>query len=160
MGGIAFETLSFGKTADAAFRDAVDEARYLHGHSGETGTLAEKPGYELVELPPRVTAERAIAMIVAASMDGPPILPPNGIPVTRCGAGRLLDGDVAEARYHRAVPPRHRGWAEKYAQRYGDKWGPALCIPVRGRRATTLRAQHGHAGKRINPYIFFGIAND
>ena len=42
MGAVTFEVLAFGKTADDAFRNAVEDAKDMHGHGGYTGTIAEK----------------------------------------------------------------------------------------------------------------------
>ena len=44
MGSQTFfhERFATGKTAEECFKDAQEEARYDHGHSGYTGTVAEK----------------------------------------------------------------------------------------------------------------------
>ena len=42
MGATEFFTTSSGKTAQEAFRSAVEEAQYEYGHGGYTGTIAEK----------------------------------------------------------------------------------------------------------------------
>jgi predicted small metal-binding protein len=42
MGACDFMTIGYGKTAREAFADAVEHARYEHGHGGYTGTIAEK----------------------------------------------------------------------------------------------------------------------
>lgn len=51
MGATTFHTEATGKTADEAFRNAVNDAYYWHGHGGYSGTIAEKSGYELWLLP-------------------------------------------------------------------------------------------------------------
>lgn len=58
MGATTFFTFATGKTASEAFASAQAEARYDHGHSGYTGTIAEKPSFiefsvPLAELPVR-----------------------------------------------------------------------------------------------------------
>jgi len=45
MGASFFTTISHGNTIGEAFDEAVRRAQYDHGHSGYTGTIAEKPGY-------------------------------------------------------------------------------------------------------------------
>jgi hypothetical protein len=45
MGAEQFFTTSSGKTAKAAFKSAVDDALYDHGHSGYSGTIAEKQDF-------------------------------------------------------------------------------------------------------------------
>lgn len=42
MGAEYFTVRSTGKTAQEAFNAAIEEAVYDHGHSGYTGTIAEK----------------------------------------------------------------------------------------------------------------------
>jgi len=51
MGACTFFTVSKGKTADAAFSEAVYTARYEYGHGGYTGTIAEKHDFIMIELP-------------------------------------------------------------------------------------------------------------
>lgn len=45
MGAETFFQLSKGKTAAAAFKAAVEQAQYDYGHSGYTGTVAEKDSF-------------------------------------------------------------------------------------------------------------------
>jgi hypothetical protein len=42
-----------------AFNDAVDKARYDHGHAGYTGTIAEKCGYVVLSDKPMLREEAA-----------------------------------------------------------------------------------------------------
>lgn len=51
MGGEVFTTRARGETAQEAFDAAKEEAFYDHGHSGYTGTIAEKPGFTIIPLP-------------------------------------------------------------------------------------------------------------
>jgi hypothetical protein len=48
MGATTFSTTAVGKTADAAFTEARNEALYQYGHNGYTGTIAEKRSYQLI----------------------------------------------------------------------------------------------------------------
>lgn len=48
MGAVTFEILAFGQTADEAFTNAVEDAMHMHGHSGYTGTIAEKTSFEVI----------------------------------------------------------------------------------------------------------------
>lgn len=47
MGAERFRNLVKGDTPEKAFSDAVDKAAYDYGHSGYTGTIAEKPSFEM-----------------------------------------------------------------------------------------------------------------
>jgi hypothetical protein len=51
MGADSFFVRAEGKTAAEAFRAAVDEAQYQHGHGRYTGTIAEKHSFVMVPVP-------------------------------------------------------------------------------------------------------------
>lgn len=48
MGANTFLTEARGSTAQEAFDSAVAAAQYDHGHSGYTGTIAEKSSFKVV----------------------------------------------------------------------------------------------------------------
>lgn len=48
MGATTFRTTSRGEDVSEAFSRAVDDAKYMHGHGGYTGTIAEKTSYEVI----------------------------------------------------------------------------------------------------------------
>lgn len=51
MSSESFTHTSRGDTAEKAFHSAVSEAAYDHGHSGYTGTIAEKDSFVMIPLP-------------------------------------------------------------------------------------------------------------
>jgi hypothetical protein len=51
MGAEQFWTVGFGKTAKDAFQIAREEAAFSYGHSGYTGSIAEKNNYIMIPLP-------------------------------------------------------------------------------------------------------------
>ena len=51
MGASDFYNFAKGKTAKEAFASAVEEAQYLDGHAGYSGTIAEKSAFRLISLP-------------------------------------------------------------------------------------------------------------
>lgn len=51
MGATTFRTKSSGRTAEEAFRRAVDEACWAVGHGGSSGTIAEKENFVVIEVP-------------------------------------------------------------------------------------------------------------
>jgi hypothetical protein len=55
MGACTFIDVARGKNAKDAFRGLVDHARYMNGHGGYTGTVAEKDSY--VTIHPKRTIE-------------------------------------------------------------------------------------------------------
>lgn len=83
----------------AAFRSAVDDARYENGHRGYTGTIAEKTRAVIIELPHGITA----GAYIEALWDGE--TPPEGVSRAKFGAdcaaiedkwgpaGAIRDGD-------------------------------------------------------------------
>ena len=57
MGSESFTHQAEGKTAKEAFNKAREEAFYDHGHSGYTGTIAEKESFVMIKLPKGQDAE-------------------------------------------------------------------------------------------------------
>jgi hypothetical protein len=57
MGAMTFWHKARGKTALEAFRSAVEEAEYDYGHSGYTGTIAEKNEFTLIPVPSNMDPE-------------------------------------------------------------------------------------------------------
>jgi len=51
MGASEFFHTGKGKTAAEAFKAARAEAQYDHGHSGYTGSLAEKTDFTVIQVP-------------------------------------------------------------------------------------------------------------
>lgn len=60
MGAEYFSCRAEGKNAREAFKAAQEQAWYDHGHSGYSGTIAEKPGFTLVERLPGESVEKAM----------------------------------------------------------------------------------------------------
>lgn len=58
MGAQQFKTTGYGKTAVEAFTAAVAQAQWDHGHSGYSGSIAEKTDFEMVEVPAGVDPRR------------------------------------------------------------------------------------------------------
>jgi hypothetical protein len=65
MGANTFYTHSIGKTAKAAFIEAVRSARYDYGHAGYTGTIAEKNGFVIIPVPEDEDAEDYACRLIA-----------------------------------------------------------------------------------------------
>ena len=51
MGATTFMTVGKGKTAEEAFKAAVEEASYLYGFGGYSGTISEKDSFVEVDCP-------------------------------------------------------------------------------------------------------------
>ena len=65
MGATTFHEVSRGKTPQEAFSVAVQEAQYMHGRSGYTGTIAEKSSFTMASSEPLAQEE---AYILASSL--------------------------------------------------------------------------------------------
>jgi hypothetical protein len=50
MGAYDFHTQAYGTTADEAFKDAQDQARYDFGHDPYNGTISTVQGFVLIPL--------------------------------------------------------------------------------------------------------------
>ena len=48
MGAEPFTTTQSGETVEKAFRSAVEDAQFMNGHGGYTGTIAEKGSFKLI----------------------------------------------------------------------------------------------------------------
>jgi len=55
MGAVDFTHVSYGESPEKAFSSAVQEALYDHGHSGYSGTIAEKDGFKMQTVPDGVS---------------------------------------------------------------------------------------------------------
>jgi hypothetical protein len=51
MGATEFFTTAKGATASEAFKAAVKDAEYEHGHGGYSGTIAEKRSFTMIAVP-------------------------------------------------------------------------------------------------------------
>jgi len=51
MGAETFFAKAGGPSAREAFREAVEDAKYEHGHGGYSGTIAEKHDFTMIEVP-------------------------------------------------------------------------------------------------------------
>ena len=104
MGAYDFYCEVEAENAQQAFEQAQNDARYWHGHSGYTGTVAEKMSFKLYGLPTHgVTARDVVDAI-------------------------LLDEKLNRdnERLIELGYPRDMAW--DIANTYFDKWGDALCL--------------------------------
>ena len=134
MGATEFAIDNTGKTVGEAYDTQVDSDHWEHGHSGYTGTLAEKDGFVLIKRPTRITAGRLMDTIIDAEQ-----------------WMFWLDTDEKYRHVYTKPPAKCRkawdrlcGWfpyvhplfhpmvygygADRICQLYGDKWGPALAV--------------------------------
>ena len=63
MGAEHFETHSELTDVAKAFNQAVEDALWEHGHGGYTGTIAEKDGYIVFEVPEGHTVDETVRAV-------------------------------------------------------------------------------------------------
>ena len=116
MGAVTFSDTMNGKDVHEAFCEAVRQAQYDHGHSGYTGTIAEKSGYMVIERPKNIKASTVREAIVLANFS-----------TKYCEQyGSTVKG--ADTAYDRLV-----GWygarlTRSILDTYNDKWGDCIAI--------------------------------
>ncbi len=101
MGAVDFTHHAAGESMTHAFHLAQEEARYDFGHSGYTGTIAEKESFRRVTLPKDVSYDEVLNLITA------------------------LPSDDSFAKLEKLF-----GWREAsmIVNTYEDKWGPCIGI--------------------------------
>lgn len=149
MGGVSFLNIGVGKTADEAFRHLSDEASYEHGHGGYTGTIAEKPGFELLSLPPGVAALDMAKWVSSY------------VPV------EFRDEPWHKGRKWETHPPAIEAHIKRAKNVWSDKWGPALAYEIKGEELEALKKAKDFRipgeiktmppGSRV--FVFLGMAS-
>ncbi len=64
MGAQPFVTHASGEDAKSAFWTAVDAALFEYGHSGYSGSIAEKDSFVAIELPKGVNPEKEACRLI------------------------------------------------------------------------------------------------
>lgn len=171
MGAVDFQTYGFGRDAREAFKTAVEQAAWEYGHGGYTGTIAEKPSYELVVLPPRVTTDKFVRWVELMEYDDLTYLretlgqlEANRAPRGQGEAYRKRKAELRKQikqveRDQASIPEKHRELVRRAAQIWGDKWGPALAFEVRGTEAKKAKEWARLKGTRKRVFCFCGLAS-
>jgi hypothetical protein len=140
MSADAFFDIVLAPDPLTAFDKAVEAARYDYGHSGYTGTIAEKDEFKFfgdvdswhyLKMPGYF--EREVAKKHRKS-------PKERLPGT-------------------PIPARYRDRVRQLVDFYEDKWGPAICYRVTGTAAIKIKESHGRARSHDNVYVFCGYAS-
>jgi len=162
MGACDFAVTIFGKDAEEAFRSATQQARYEHGHGGYTGTIAEKTSFHFVDLKrlgmtldQYFKAMNAAQALTYAEYDAKP----NGSKRTKREQSKR-DTAVRRARTKFDRLAKDKGYSIRQAFAISnDKWGPAICVEVTGKRAKEHRERYGLKGRKGGVFHFFGMAS-
>lgn len=109
MGAAQFESHGNGKSVHEAFNECVRRSEYDYGHAGYTGTIAEKEGYVLIDVPNGYTCDQVVEGLEDTMWETKP------------------------AAAWQAFIDRHgEGEAARIASIYHDKWGPAVAMALEG----------------------------
>lgn len=161
MGADTFFARNAGKDARDAFSNAVEDARYRHGHEGYTGTIAEKSGFHLVDLK-ALGMTRARFDKAMAAADAYLFADADMFEYQRANKATVRKAETARKRARaklERIAGNNTSAILSLAKQYDDKWGPALCVEVTGKAAREWKAQRGLARKRVRVFDFFGWAS-
>ena len=159
MGATEFAIDNFGKDLNDAYNKQVTSDRYNFGHSGYTGTLAEKDGCVLIDRPPRITAGRLVDTIIDAEqwmfwMDTDE---KYRHAYAKPKAGCRQAGERLNEWYHPV-----RGFkqgaidARGICNTYGEKWGPALAVE---QSPAEKKKRWSDLPRGTKTFLFFGMAS-
>jgi hypothetical protein len=115
MGANEFRTSGTGANAQEVFSQLRDQAAWDRGHGGYTGTIAEKPGFVVVPVPPD--------FVVPDDLN---VYSPRGASdhdQRVYGYAEALQAFVQNADGY--LDPRFPGPAQEL---WNDKWGPAVAL--------------------------------
>lgn len=133
MGGSEFFTQGEGKTPEAAFNAARDEAAWEHGHGGYTGTIAEKGWFREFPLPDLPEGVSVLAFAEACMESAY-----EATDEFRCN--KKVDGKWES--YTVPVPESLRTVMKQIGEVAGDKYADAVCFKIKD-----------------DKYLFFGWAS-
>ena len=182
MGATDFTTIAVGKTAQKAFQEAQEAARYNHGHAGYTGTIAEKSGYYLFELPPRLDPNKVLRWVpewdyigetddryLKEELERLKSYALTAKPGTKRAAQarvreyeKLIKENAKErAKLVREIGP-NLSLVKDMAGIWGDKWGSAVGFEItsptqKKKFLADWYARQVRRGEKV--YVFFGMAS-
>tara|TARA_Y100001949_G_scaffold146661_1_gene130288 strand:- start:194 stop:697 length:504 start_codon:yes stop_codon:yes gene_type:complete len=166
MGATEFAIDNFGKTVGDAYNKQVDSDHYEHGHSGYTGTLAEKDGFVLIDRPTRITAGRLMDTIIDAEQWMFWLYTDEKCryayikPKAKCKKAwaRLNEWFPSNPRTGKFFVEDHAYGvgASDICRLYGEKWGPALAVE---QSPAEKKARWNDLPRGSKTFLFFGMAS-
>lgn len=139
------EALGHGKVPARGFTRAISNSRKEHGRHNDSGTIAEKPGYIIINLPSRVLVSQVVPCVYDI-LDGMEAL-----------------SDMAWDKEDRRRAERARLWLEKHLPDdhlrlpiiMDNEDGPAACFVATGKAKSMYLNRHRLArGEKV--YMFAG----
>ena len=151
MGATEFAIDNFGPTLGDAYNKQVGSDHYDYGHSGYTGTTAEKDGVIEIDRPPRITAGRVMDTVRDASQwyfwleTDEKYQHLHVRPKVRCRD--------AYYRLREWYPTAH---AHDIIKTHDDKWGPALAVE---QSPAEKKKRWNGLPRGSKTFLFFGMAS-
>ena len=149
MGACSFSSEASGPDYQAAFRAARAHAQHMSGHGGYTGTIAEKNHAAFAG---RFTGKQIDRILRLANQVEDRTAREQG-KADRDSQKRKLPYRTVRHDFSK-VPEKLRLAVEATVASYADKWeSPALAFEIAGQST-------GRGSKRVNVYLFVGIASE
>lgn len=165
MGACDFTDVGCGKSAQEVFNQLRTDAAYESGHGGYTGTIAEKGSFEMLPTPnTRLNIHNLVECAIGneatytiwRKVKEGEELPKWGYRSTYSddGTRTVLVPEQKE------IPEGTKSWVKRAARIASDKWGPAACVEITGKKAKEIKERNGFKGKRrVKVFMFFGLAS-
>ena len=167
MGATTFSHIAYGKTAREAFAQAQDQAGWEHGHGGYSGTIVEKPGFVLFEIPKgvRCSAYRFMELVDEAEEMSESGYLEDSLQYARSATEkRKLEAQIRKeerrsAAWWKKLNPSLAEVVRRAAPVYHDKWEACVAVEMAGQEAVKIKERHGRKGTHDKVFLFAGWAS-
>ena len=112
MGATVFHARQKGKNASHAFELAQEDAYWMYGHGGYSGTIAEKQGYKEYTRPTGMHEATALKLLDELVDYG-------------------YDVDTQVTKLAKKYPKIPTHTLKDMIKVFDDKWGPAVCMEIK-----------------------------
>ena len=167
MGATTFSQIGLGKTPREAFNQAQDQAGWEHGHGGYSGTIVEKPGFVLFQIPKgtRCSAYKFIGLVGDAEEMSESEYLKDSLQYARSATEkRKLEAQIRKeerrsAAWWKKLNPALAAEVKRAAPVYHDKWEACVAVEVTGTEATKIKVRNGRKGTHDKVFLFAGWAS-
>lgn len=179
MGAVDFTEVATGKTVAEAFNAAREAATWEYGHGGYTGSIAEKDGVVMFELPARLSPDKLLNWVSQfeflnegeylrddlrfakeALATAKPGTKRNAQARVKAAEKAIRENQKEIAKFKREVGV-HLALVREMADVYGDKWGPAVGFEITSPtlKKQLLQGRNGAVKRGDRVFYFCGIAS-
>jgi hypothetical protein len=167
MGATTFSSVALGKTPTEAFHNAVETARWEHGNLGYTGSVCEKPGFVLFQIPKgtRCSAYKFIGLVGDAEEMSESEYLKDSLQYARSATEkRKLEAQIRKeerksAAWWKKLNPALAAEVKRAAPVYHDKWEACVAVEVTGTEAAKIKVRNGRKGTHDKVFLFAGYAS-